>query len=173
MRFGRRFSHTVTRASRVGGYRLLRGGDMRILFVCTGNYYRSRYAEVRLDDWATHRDLPLSPFSRGLQIDIAQTHNVGPMSRFAIARLRERGINPDPYLWMPRALERRDLDEADLTVILDRREHLPMMRQQFPDFVDRVRSWDVADGRPTAARHPLAEVDAHLESFFQELRNPA
>lgn len=146
---------------------------MRILFVCTGNYYRSRYAEVRMDHWATERGLPMSPFSRGLQIDIEQRHNVGPMSPFAIERLRDRTINPDPYLWMPRSLAVADLEEADLTIVLDRAEHLSMMREQFPGWVDRVRFWDVADGRPSAARHPLAEVDTHLEVLFEELRHPA
>lgn len=146
---------------------------MRILFVCTGNYYRSRYAEVRLDQWATERGLPVSPFSRGLEIDVAQVHNVGPMSPYALERLRDQAINPDPYLWMPRSLLLDDLEEADLTVVLDRTEHLPMMQAQFPEWVGRVRFWDVADGRPTVERHPLAEVDAHLDGFFEELRQPA
>lgn len=141
----------------------------RVLFVCTGNYYRSRYAEVRLQHWAQARSLALRPFSRGLRIDVEQETNVGPMSPFAIERLKERGIDPGPYLWMPRPLGEPDLVEADLTVVLDRQEHTPMMQRQFPQWIERVRFWDVADGTPTPDRHPLAEVDVHLDKLLAEL----
>ena len=119
---------------------------MRVLFVCTGNYYRSRYAEVRLEHWSTAEGLSIAPFSiasfsRGLEIDVAQKHNKGPMSPFAVERLEARGIDPSPWLWMPQPLAESDLHAADLTVVLDAKEHRPMMRAQFPAWLDRVRFW--------------------------------
>jgi len=37
----------------------------KILFLCTGNYYRSRYAEEIFNHLAKREDLPWRAFSRG------------------------------------------------------------------------------------------------------------
>lgn len=144
-------------------------GDHTVLFLCTGNYYRSRYAEIRLDQWASERGAPWRAMSRGLEVDFEQKTNKGPMSPYAIERLRSRAIDPSPYLWMPRDVAEIDLRSVSLCIAVDRTEHGPMLQERFPAWVDRVEFWDVADGVPTARRHPLAEIDGHLDQLFARL----
>lgn len=143
--------------------------DAGVLFICTGNYYRSRYAEARFLTWSRHRGFPLRVASRGLAIDVEQKTNKGPMSPYAVDRLRDHGIDPDPFLWMPRDLTEDDLSSHALRIAVDRDEHAPLVERRFPTWVDRLDYWDVADGVPTERRHPLAEIDHHLESLFDRV----
>ena len=59
----------------------------RILFLCTGNYYRSRYAEELFNYHAKNAGLDWRAFSRGLA-ERGSPDNVGPMSPFALDALR-------------------------------------------------------------------------------------
>ena len=66
-------------------------GAGRVLFICTGNYYRSRFAEAvfnhRAGEWAPG----WSAFSRGLAIDAAPDDDLASEVSRA---LRARGIDP-------------------------------------------------------------------------------
>ena len=57
----------------------------RILFLCTGNYYRSRFAEIFFNWHAEQRVLAWRAESRGLALDAS---NVGPISRHTLAYLK-------------------------------------------------------------------------------------
>ena len=50
-----------------------------VLFLCTGNYYRSRFAEVLFNHLARERGLRWRAESRGLDLAIG-VNNVGPIS---------------------------------------------------------------------------------------------
>ena len=50
-----------------------------ILFLCTGNYYRSRLAEVLFNSVAGKMGLPWQASSRGLALERG-VNNVGPMA---------------------------------------------------------------------------------------------
>src|SRR5207249_1727138 len=43
-----------------------------ILFVCTGNFYRSRFAEAVFNHYAKQRQSPWRAFSRGLAVHLAE-----------------------------------------------------------------------------------------------------
>ena len=44
--------------------------DNQILFICTGNYYRSRFAEAVFNHYSEAHVLPWRAFSRGLAIHL-------------------------------------------------------------------------------------------------------
>jgi protein-tyrosine phosphatase len=52
-----------------------------LLFICTGNYYRSRFAELYFRHLATKHELNWHVYSRGLEPDQA---NEGMLSRHTI-----------------------------------------------------------------------------------------
>ena len=62
-----------------------------LLFLCTGNYYRSRYAEELFNHGAERIPLTWRAQSRGLAIERG-TNNVGPLSPFALEALKDRGL---------------------------------------------------------------------------------
>src|SRR5579884_2286819 len=56
-----------------------------VLFLCTGNYYRSRFAEALFDAVAVGRGLDWRAESRGLAIERG-VGNVGPMAAVVVGR---------------------------------------------------------------------------------------
>lgn len=145
------------------------------LFVCTGNYYRSRFAE----HWFTHlvqqRGLNWRADSAGLRVDFAQKTNVGPISRVAHASLIQRGVVvPDrTSLRMPRDLTVDDLEQAAHVILLDEPEHRPMMQARFPDWEERVTYWRVIDVPPSEQFHPMDAIDPLVRALVDEIASTA
>jgi len=114
----------------------------RLLFICTGNYYRSRFAEAVFNHIACRDGLDWRAFSRGLEIHRAPD---SPLSEHALEALVKRGI--DPGLTAPNKMKLGldDLLAADAIVALQESEHRPMFAGQFPSWADKVTYWDIAD----------------------------
>src|SRR5262245_24542011 len=66
-------------------------GEKTVLFLCTGNYYRSRFAEVLFNSVAGRMGLPWRASSRGLALERG-VNNVGPRAVSAIKALEARGM---------------------------------------------------------------------------------
>jgi protein-tyrosine phosphatase len=113
----------------------------KILFLCTGNYYRSRFAEAWFNFRKGESLAHWSAFSRGLRVDYAP----GLLSPHTLDVIREYKIPTSCYQPAPVALSVEALQEADLVIALKREEHHPMMMQRFPDWADRIRYWEVHD----------------------------
>src|SRR4051794_38276217 len=108
-----------------------------VLFLCTGNYYRSRFAEILFNATAAARGLAWRAESRGLALELG-VDNVGPLSKHAAARLTRLGVAFDEYLRLPRQVEAGDLARADLVIALKGDEHRPLLLQRHADWVERV-----------------------------------
>ena len=114
-----------------------------VLFLCTGNYYRSRFAEVLFNHHAA--GLSWRAESRGLALEFG-VNNVGPMSRKAVGRLAALGVaSTAACLRMPMRVSEADLARADLVVALKEAEHRPLLRERFPGWEGRVEYWHVHD----------------------------
>ena len=142
------------------------------LFVCTGNYYRSRFAEYLFTDLVEKQGLAWSADSVGLGIDWTCKINVGPISKVTVASLADRGItvtNPR----MPRSMTTQDLEQASRVILLDEPEHRPMMQAQFPDWEDhdRVSYWKVIDVPPNEDFHPMDAIEPLVKALVDELSN--
>jgi protein-tyrosine phosphatase len=130
----------------------------RILFLCTGNYYRSRFAEIFFN-WLAERDsLPWRAESRGLALHDC---NVGPISRHASDRLRQLGIEDESVRRFPESLTADDLAAANLIVAVKDAEHRPMLATAHPKWLERVEFWEVhdLDCAPPEAALPVLEAE--------------
>ncbi|HEX5472033.1 MAG TPA: low molecular weight phosphatase family protein [Lacipirellulaceae bacterium] len=114
----------------------------RILFLCTGNYYRSRFAEIFFNWQAMQRGLMWTADSRGLALDGC---NYGPISRHTVSRLKEQGIDTDADYRFPLPVQETDLTAADHIVAVKEAEHRPLIEAKFPQWRDRVEYWQVHD----------------------------
>src|ERR1700736_4924232 len=119
--------------------------EKAILFLGTGNYYRSRFAEVLFNSVAGKMGLPWQASSRGLALERG-VNNVGPMAVSAIAALRALGIRAgDAITRNPVEVTTGDLERADRIVALKHAEHLPLLQERFPAWVEEVEFWHVDD----------------------------
>lgn len=145
-------------------------GRETLLFLCTGNYYRSRFAEEYFNHHAARRGLRWRAFSRGLAI--GWPGNVGPVSTHCLEGLRQRGI-PLPAPRSPQQLTEADLAAAGRIVALKEAEHRPRLEHRFPEWLGKVEFWqidDVDDAPPTMA---LAALEGKLEELFSALSERA
>jgi protein-tyrosine phosphatase len=115
---------------------------MSVLFVCTGNYYRSRFAEIYYNHIYKPQSSGLA-YSRGFEV--YKSNNPGPISPHTIDYLQRLDIKVvDPRF--PLQLKRQDFTRASEVILMDKTEHLPMLQRYFPEFkINRLITWDFPD----------------------------
>ncbi len=137
-----------------------------VLFLCTGNYYRSRFAEHYFNEQARLRNMDWQASSRGLQ---PSQDNLGFMSRDALDRLRVLGIDPPEPMRLPMDLQEDELRDATVTIAVNEIEHRPLMEARFPEWTERVRYWRIFDVDVTAADTGLAAIEEAVQALLSEL----
>src|SRR5690242_18927693 len=119
--------------------------EKTVLFLCTGNYYRSRFAEVLFNSVADRMRLPWRASSRGLALERG-VKNVGPMAASAIKALEEMGVRAaEAVTRLPAQATTEDLEGAAVIVALKQDEHLPLLQERFPAWAEKVEFWHVDD----------------------------
>jgi len=120
----------------------------RVLFVCSGNYYRSRLAEILFNHAAEKTGLDWRAESRGL----LKAGELKGMSDHTIAYLKDHDLGhlaAEPR--NPLAVDVEDITDFDLVVGLCREEHEPMINQKFLSLARamvkarRIRYWQIYD----------------------------
>ena len=119
--------------------------EKTVLFLCTGNYYRSRFAEVLFNSVAGKMGLPWQASSRGLALERG-VNNVGPMAVAAVKALEALGVRAaEAVARFPAQVTTDDLEGADRIVALKQAEHLPLLQERFPAWAEKVEFWHVDD----------------------------
>jgi len=135
-----------------------------VLFLCTGNYYRSRFAEVVFNAAATRMGLAWRATSRGLALELG-TRNVGPMAKEALellARMSARDLMATAR--MPAAVVTADLEAAARVIALDKAEHEPFLADRHPGWEAKVEYWAIAD-----VPGVLPRVEAEVNGLISRL----
>ena len=140
-----------------------------ILFLCTGNYYRSRYAEELFNFRAKNEGLAWRAFSRGVA-ERGSPDNVGPMSSFALQTLQAKGIIPEGPTRSPRPCTLADFDRCELIIALKEAEHRPFIERRFPEMADRISYWHVDDIDSAHPMDALALIDVEVENLILTLQ---
>ncbi len=141
-----------------------------VLFLCTGNYYRSRWAEICFNRLALRAGLPWKAHSRGLTVAEC-SGNVGPLSEDLLQHLRSQGITWKPHFRMPKQVEITDLEAASQIIALKETEHRPMMKRAFSAWEDQILYWNIEDVRPSELYHPLNEIEKKVTVLIDTLHS--
>ena len=113
----------------------------QVLFICTGNFYRSRFAEAIFNYHAEQREIPWTALSRGLAVHLAQG-DISPLTAEALAvrQIGQRHTGPTR-----KQLSETDLSSATHSIALYWSEHFPMMTTQFPRWAERIDYGEIPD----------------------------
>lgn len=136
----------------------------QILFICTGNYYRSRFAELYFNHLAQAKNLAVVAFSRGLQV--YKCKNPGSLSPLTLAYLSTCGVCVNCSIAEPRQLSEQDLTQASLVIALDENEHRPMFRQHFPHWEHQVTYWQFEDVHLSPSQQVLPALEQQVRELF-------
>ena len=141
-------------------------GLKRVLFICTGNFYRSRYAEAYFNYLVSKRGVKeWEAFSRGLATELAQ----GLISTHTVVRLEKNKIPLVHCSEKPVQLAEEDLHSAQEIIALKREEHLPMMQNLFSDWALRINYWDVHDLDYAPPEVALPQIEVLVTSLLDKL----
>jgi protein-tyrosine phosphatase len=141
--------------------------NLNVLFLCTGNYYRSRFAEHLFNHYARDCKFPWRAFSRGLATYLVPK-NAGPISPHTLEGLASRGI-AEVDARSPITLSEQDLAVAHHIVALKHAEHHPLMSQKFPDWIDRVEYWHVHDVDEATPEEALPQIETAVLELLERL----
>ena len=138
-----------------------------VLFICTGNYYRSRFAEALFNHAAERRGLAWRAFSRGLATHLVDgAGEISTHTRFALlARdipLRYTGARPT-------SLALADLTRAARVIALKEAEHRGLMRAQFPQWENRIAYWHVHDLDAASPDTAVPEIETLTRRLLDEI----
>lgn len=146
----------------------------KLLFLCTGNYYRSRFAEYLFNTLASKasqtaaQNLKWIADSRGLAIEYG-IHNIGTLSHHARRGLIERGITIPAMERFPLPAVENDFKTANKIIALDESEHRPLMAQRFVNWVETIEYWQIHDLDKTSPPIALRQIEQQVQQLIERL----
>ncbi len=139
-----------------------------VLFLCTGNYYRSRFAEELFNHRAACAEVRWMARSRALAVERGP-NNIGPVSPFTLKGLEERGVAAHGRDRLPQQCALIDLQTADHVVSLDETEHRPLLLERFPHWENRAEYWQVRDVEFVSPAIALGEIEQRVNVLLSRL----
>lgn len=139
-----------------------------VLFLCSGNYYRSRFAEHFFNARAEATGLPWRATSRGFFL---HEGNVGPISVHARRGLEARGVMLGPEIRFPLVVTEQDFESAHHIVAVKEAEHRPKMEAQFPHWTSHVEFWKIDDIDCAEPEVALSHLEEAVHDLMRRLRN--
>ena len=136
-----------------------------VMFVCSGNFYRSRFAEALFNFHAIHRGLAWRAESRGFHPHLATED----LSNEARAALELRNIPLALTRRKPTRLELPDLFDAALVICLKEAEHRPLMAERFSNWAERVRYWHINDIDVEPSGTALIALEQNVLGLIEKL----
>ncbi|WKA30542.1 low molecular weight phosphatase family protein [Bradyrhizobium roseum] len=140
----------------------------QVLFLCTGNYYRSRFAEEMFNHEARIAGLNWRASSRGLATE-PSPDNVGAISTFALQALNDRSISPAERFPVVCTID--DLEAADRVIALKEAEHRLFLAQRFPEWENRTSYWHVDDIDVAEPADAIAKIDQLVRELIKDCQD--
>lgn len=136
-----------------------------ILFICTGNIYRSRYAQALFNFYAPNYALRWEAFSRGT----AASNAAGFLSPYVKEALIQKNIPLFHAGKDPTQLTLNDLQKATLRIALREEEHKEALRKLFPGWENKCFYWQIADVDLLPPNQALNRIEKSILELLETL----
>jgi protein-tyrosine phosphatase len=136
-----------------------------VLFLCTGNYYRSRFAEGLFNHHAERAGIGWIAQSRGLALERG-ANNIGPIAPVVLHALKERAITARGADRFPQQCTAGDLARANFVVAVKEAEHRPLMRERFAEWEHLPDYWNIHDIEDAAPAEALKLLSEEVQSLL-------
>lgn len=141
----------------------------KILFVCTGNYYRSRFAEEYFNHLAQKNKLLWKAFSVGLSQNMPSLNNPGPISVHTLEALKEIGVEGTGLNRYPRPMEKADFARYERIIAISELEHRPMLEARYLAQSSIVEYFEVGDLPLEAPKDAINKIASLVEEVIEHL----
>ena len=131
-----------------------------ILFVCTANIFRSRFAEEVFNFLAIKERIPAKAFSAGLKVG---EYHVRKIYRPALEQLTKFNIKPKRPNELSVHINEVQLSKYDLLICMDEAEHKPMILSNSKLNDINFEYWDIID-------EPKVQSDVSLPICFSKVK---
>jgi protein-tyrosine phosphatase len=155
-------------------------------FVCTGNLYRSKYAEACFNYLCIQNNIThIRAFSRGLRVQPTEKYEHGESFTFPIRlavpsykRIENRNI---PFCLIGatnQMLDNYDCASSEKIILMNKDEHMPWMKKKHSDYLDKVECLEIGDknylpengydGPAWEIDDALDAIEIFVENFFKK-----
>ncbi len=141
-------------------------GVREVLFICTGNYYRSRFAEAVFNHNAIEAGLAWRAFSRGVAVHLAPND----LSPFTHEALESRGIDLQMTAPTRLGLMTEDLERAVRRIALKQAEHEAYIKKNFAEWEPHIEYWHIHDLDAAPPEEALPQVEQAVLKLLRELQ---
>jgi len=142
----------------------------KILFVCTGNYYRSRFAEEYFNHLAKKHDLNWVAASKGLSQNMPSLNNPGPISQHTLEALKKKGIEGKETHRYPRPIAKADFPTHERIIAMSEAEHRPMIEERFLAQSKIVEYFEVGDLPVETPEAAIKKIAQNIEELVEEMK---
>lgn len=140
----------------------------QVLFLCTGNYYRSRFSEQWFNHLISTRETDLRANSRALGLDEDPYFTYPTIAIRTLEKLEELGVEADPPR-LPLQVREEELASASLIVAIKEAEHRQRLAEKYPGWEEKVRYWHVHDLDGATPEVALGELEVLVRDLVDEL----
>ena len=155
-------------------------------FVCTGNLYRSKYAEACFNYLCIKNNVTNKrAFSRGLRVQPTEQYEHGESFTFPVRlaiptynRMVKRNIPVCLIGATNQMLDNYDCASSEKIILMNKDEHMPWMKQKHSEYLDRVECLEIGDknylpengydGPAWEINDALSAIEVFVEKFFKE-----
>ncbi|MEL6672894.1 MAG: low molecular weight phosphatase family protein [Bacteroidota bacterium] len=142
----------------------------QVLFLCTGNYYRSRTAEELFNFYLPEKGLAWTAFSLGLKAEFYLDIHMDGLSPYAKAYLDAEKVPIQAPKRLPKDIQEPDFHTYDLIICMDEDEHRPMMQEKFPQYENQVTYWRFPDLHLASSQTVLPLLHEKVLELMENLK---
>ncbi len=139
----------------------------QVLFLCTGNFYRSRVAEVLFNHFSQCSLPNWEAISRGFGVDRSPTRRI---SSSAASFLESEGFHEGLHRF-PIGVEPGDFLWSDRIVALNEIEHRPTLENRFQHWLNRIEFWNIPDIDQTSRSTALPKLEANVCELISVIKS--